>query len=161
ISASPFVGQRVLGMGPFTYALSFAAGASALIFVNLVNARIAPRVGPARMLLIGFVIMLAGSIGMLGQVVAGMLTIPGFIVCAFIITGGAGFAMSNSSALSLALAGRARGSGSALVGAAQFGIGGLAAPIVGLWGEHTALPMAIVALSTTVLGLLLTLGSEK
>jgi len=46
ISASPFVGQIVVGMSPVEYAFAFAAGAVGIMLANLVNARIAVRVGP-------------------------------------------------------------------------------------------------------------------
>jgi DHA1 family bicyclomycin/chloramphenicol resistance-like MFS transporter len=60
--------------------------------------------------------------------------------------------MSNASALALGLADAARGAGSALLGASQFAVGGLASPLVGAWGEHTALPMAVFVLAASVLG---------
>ncbi len=151
ISASPFIGQRILRMTPIEYALSFAAGASALLIANLVNARLAPRVGPARMLAVGSGLLVLGGLGMLTLVLSDALTIPGFIACAFALTGGTGLTMSNASALALARAGSARGSGSALIGTAQFALGGAAAPLVGLWGETTALPMAIIVAAAAAL----------
>ena len=151
ISASPFVGQHLLGMSPLAYALAFSAGASAILIANLLNARIAPRVGPARMLAIGAGILLLGSLGMLAFTVTGSLTPAAFVACAFTLTGGAGFTMSNASALALARAGRARGSGAALLGTAQFALGGSAAPMVGLWGEGTALPMGVSVAGAAVL----------
>ena len=45
ISASPFVGQIILGMDQVAYGLSFAAGATALILANILNARLARPVG--------------------------------------------------------------------------------------------------------------------
>lgn len=145
ISASPFVGQRVLGMDALVYSLAFSASASALVLANLVNARVAVGVGPRRMLSIGVLAIVAGSAAMLVLVLGDALTAAGFIVCAFIVTGGAGLTMSNASALALARTdASSRGSGSALLGATQFLLGGLASPVVGLWGEHTALPMAVV-----------------
>lgn len=151
ISASPFVGQRILRMTPIEYAFSFAAGASALLIANLVNARLAPRVGPARMLAVGAGMLLLGGLGMLVLVLTGALTTPGFIACAFVLTGGTGLTMSNASALALARAGLTRGSGSALIGTAQFALGGAAAPLVGLWGESTAVPMSIIVGCAAVL----------
>ena len=151
VSASPFVGQRVLGMSPVTYAVAFTAGATAFIVANSVNARIGPKVGPARLLAIGSVVLLVGALGMLGFVVTGTLSIASFIVCAFVLGCGTALTMSNSSTLALMRAGHARGSGSALLGTAQFALGGIAAPIVGLWGEHTALPMAVVIAAAAVI----------
>ncbi|MFC6236225.1 MFS transporter, partial [Leucobacter soli] len=126
VSASPFVGQQVLGMSPVAYAFAFTAGATAFIATNLVNARLGPRVGPARMLAIGSVVLLVGALGMLAFVITGTLTIASFIACAFALGCGTALTMSNSSTLALMRAGHARGSGSALLGTAQFALGGTA-----------------------------------
>lgn len=154
ISASPFVGQAVLGMTPFQFGLAFGAGASSLIVSNMINARVAPRVGPARMLTFGSIVLFAAGLAMLAFTLTGTLTIASFIGCAFVLTSGAAFVMSNASALALARAGKVRGSGSALIGAAQFALGGVAAPLVGLWGEHTALPMAVAVAGAAMFSLL-------
>lgn len=53
ISASPFVGQVVLDMPALLYAFGFSASGTSMVLGNVVNARIAPRVGPLRMLAIG------------------------------------------------------------------------------------------------------------
>lgn len=151
ISASPFVGQTVLGMSPVQYSLAFAAGGAALITANLVNARVAPRVGPRRMVLIGVGLLVVAGVAMLVLVLTGGLSPASFIACAFVLTGGTGFTLANVSALALARTdASSRGAGSALLGACQFGVGGALSPVVGLWGEHTALPMAVaIAASAT------------
>ena len=151
VSASPFVGQRVLGMTPLVYGLAFATSASAFLIANFVNARLAPRIGPAAMLAVAAAVLVLGGGGLLALTLGDALTAPTFITCAFSITAGAALTMSNGSALALARAGAARGSGSALIGAVQFGLGGAMAPLVGLWGEHTALPMAVAASVAAVL----------
>lgn len=144
ISASPFVGQLILGMNQIQYGLSFAMGAAALILANLLNAKVAASVGPKRMQIVGVSLALAAGLTMLLVVVTGSLSIPVFIACAFFLTGGVGLIMSNSSALALERASEARGSGSALLGAGQFFVGGLVSPLVGLGGGTTAVPMALV-----------------
>lgn len=144
ISASPFVGQRILGMSPVIYALSFSAAASSMVIANLLNSRIAPRIGPRRMLVVAIVLLCLGAFGMLAFVLTGTLGIASFIACAFVTSAGTGLMLSNASALALARADHARGSGSALIGAIQFLVGGFAAPLTGLWGEGTALPMAVI-----------------
>ena len=143
IAASPFVGQSILGMSPLVYSLGFAAGAAALLLANLANARLAPRFGARRLLFVGTTLLVAASAALTALVVFDLLAPWSFIACAFAVTAGTGFTMSNASALALARSGHASGSGSALIGASQFLLGGLVSPLVGLWGEHTALPMAI------------------
>lgn len=151
ISASPFVGQIVLGMPPILYSLAFAAGAAAMILANSINASLAGRVPAQRMMLIGSVLSLAAGVALTALSASGALSPALFIVCAFTLTGGAGLTMSNASAIALSLSEEARGSGSALLGASQFAVGGLASPLVGAWGEHTALPMALFVLTASAL----------
>ena len=55
-----------------------------------------------------------------------------------------GFVMPNSAALSLESHPEAAGAASALLGVFQLAFGAVVAPLVGLGGAHTALPMAIV-----------------
>lgn len=154
IAASPFVGQQVLGMPPLIYALGFATSGTALVLSNILNARIAERVGPTRMLGHGIFLLLLGASGMLVFSLTGALAIWSFITCAFLLTGGAGITMSNASALGLAAAAHARGFGAALLGCAQFTLGGLIAPLVGAWGEDTALPMGVIVWITAGLALM-------
>lgn len=143
ISASPFVGQVVLQMSTTQYSIAFSAGATALILANLINARVATTIGPVRMLMFGITLVIMAALGMAVLTFTGTLEILSFIPAAFVLTGGVGFVMSNASALALARAPHARGSGSALLGASQFLFGGIVTPLVGLGGEHTAVPMVL------------------
>lgn len=161
ISASPFVGQNVLGMPPLVYAFGFATSGAALVLSNIANARIAPRVGPQRMLGVGIALLLAGAAGMLVLSLTGLLAAWSFIACAFVLTAGAGATMSNASALALAEAAHARGMGAALLGSLQFALGGVLAPLVGAWGERTAVPMGVVVCcAAAVAGVCALLGAR-
>lgn len=150
ISASPFVGQNLLKMTPLTYSIGFAGGSVALIITQLVNARVAPRIGPSRMLVIGVGLLFAGTTAMMILAFTGALSIATFIVCAFVLTAGTGATMSNASALALAQAKHARGLGAALLGSAQFAVAAVLAPLVGAWGEQTATPMGIIVFAGAV-----------
>jgi DHA1 family bicyclomycin/chloramphenicol resistance-like MFS transporter len=66
-----------------------------------------------------------------------------------VILGAAGLAMPNTPALALNRHGEAAGSASAMLGFLQFGIGAAVAPLVGLGGGTTAVPMAVVMLGVT------------
>lgn len=153
ISASSFVGQTILGMSSVLYALGFALGASAMIIGNVINANISDRVQVNHMLLVSIAIGIVAAAAMLIQVLAGILTIPGFVITAFCLTAGVGLTMSNASAMALVNAGASRGSGAALLGAFQFLAGGIASPLVGLAGEDSAMPLALVLLGGMILSL--------
>ncbi|MFT4213176.1 MAG: multidrug effflux MFS transporter [Microbacterium sp.] len=156
ISASPFVGQLVLGLSPLGYALAFAASGTALITTNLVNAHVAPRVGPRLMLRVGLTISASASALLAVLSLTGTLAVWSFMLCAFAVVGASGLILANASALALAMTDAGtRGAGSALLGMAQFALAGIASPLVGLGGEHTAVPMAVVMTTASALALLL------
>lgn len=151
IAASPFVGQTVLGMTPVAYATAFGAAATAILLSGLVNAVVAPRVGPSRMLTVGQGLATLAAVAFAGQIFTGTLTIPGFVVSAFVLTAGTGLTMSNSTALALAHTSD-RGAASAMLGAGQFTIAAIVTPLVGIAGEHTAVPMAVVIVVCIAVG---------
>jgi MFS transporter, DHA1 family, multidrug resistance protein len=61
--------------------------------------------------------------------------------------------LPNAAALALADHPTTAGSASALLGLTQFATGALAAPLAGVGGSHTALPMAIVMATLPLAGL--------
>ncbi len=144
VSASPFVAQVALGMDPVGYSLMFAIAGAALILANLVNAWLAPRVHPTRMLAIGQGLALTAGIALVVLTLTGSLAVWSFVAGAFVLCAGTGLTMSNGTALALARTESARGGASALIGASQFVAGAAVSPLVGLWGEDTALPMALI-----------------
>ena len=68
IAAAPFVTQRVLGMSPLGFALSFAVSASAMVLANLVNIRLVSRIRPPRLLAAGIALpaFASGLVNMTG-----------------------------------------------------------------------------------------------
>lgn len=161
ISASPFVAQILLDMNELQYALSFAAAASSMVIANMINSRVAPTIGPERMVLIGSLLQLAAAGSFVLMTTTQSLNILQFIVTAFVLSGGAGLVMSNSNALGVSFAPKQnRGSASAIMGTTQFAIAGLLSPLVGLWGEDTAWPMTVVVLLASVVALVAILLSR-
>ena len=58
-------------MPPLIYAFGFATSGTALVIGNIVNARIAERVGPTRMLGVGALLLLLGAGSMLALALTG------------------------------------------------------------------------------------------
>lgn len=150
ISASPFVYQVMLGFSPVQYGMTFGLNALGLTAMSALSARLATRVPPRRTLGIGLGLVLAAALG-LGVVVltgAPHALIP---VCIFVAVSSLGLVMGNATALALGAVPHASGTASAILGALQFGLGALVSPLVGLGGEHTAGPLAIVMISVAVI----------
>ncbi|AIY47641.1 multidrug effflux MFS transporter [Mycolicibacterium fortuitum] len=142
ISASPFVLQNVLGLSPLHYSFAFAANAAGIVIVNAVNARIVSRFGQRRLLHLGIGLLVLFSVllvvdALLGPVLwASLLLLWGAVASL-------GLVAANATSLALDQVRHAAGTGSAVLGALQFGLAALVSPIVGLGGDHTALPMAV------------------
>ena len=87
--------------------------------------------------------IVAAAVALLAVVAAGGLGVWPVIVATFSIMSSLAFVMPNSTALALADHAAVAGTASALLGVTQFLIGGLAAPLVGLGGTGSAVPMAV------------------
>ncbi len=152
ISASPFVYQVMIGLTPMQYGIAFGVNALGMISVSAVSSRLSQTVSSARLLGLGLALTMAATLVLLAVVLTGapawLMMIPIFVAVAC-----QGLILGNATALALSAVPRAAGSGSAGLGALQFGLGAAVSPLVSLGGEHTALPLAIVMVTMSVLAL--------
>ena len=149
ISGSPFVVQDLYHLSPQAYSVIFAVNALGIVAVGQASGWLAGRVPLRALLAAGLGVSLLGGATLLVAVFAG-LGLPGVLPALFLVVSSIGLTMPNSAAL--ALSGRpprVAGSASALLGLAQFVIGGAVAPLVGVAGSHTAVPMGIVIAGLT------------
>lgn len=154
IAGSPFVLQKIYGISAQDFALVFGANALGLIGMSQVNGRLVHRLGPQRLMGMGLTLLAAGALFLQGAVLLA-LGLPVVLGGLFVVVAAQGLIMPNASALALTNHGRSAGSASALLGALRFVGGALAAPLVGLAGEGTALPMVGV-IAVCALGALAT-----
>jgi MFS transporter, DHA1 family, multidrug resistance protein len=144
ISGSPFVYQDIYGTSPQLYGLLFGMNAFGLLAATQLNARLVGRVPPRRLLGIGLASGAAGGVALLAAVAAGALGLAGILPPLFVVVASLGLVLPNATALAMSRHPEAAGSASAMLGVLQFLFGAAAAPLVGLWGTGTALPMAVV-----------------
>jgi MFS transporter, DHA1 family, multidrug resistance protein len=142
IAGSPFVLENIYGLSPQVYGLAFGANAAGIVICSQVSGRLVARVGPRALLTTGTRAMALGAIGLLAAVASGA-GIAAVLISLIVTVSSIGLILPNATALALADQGHAAGSASALFGLGQFGIGALAAPLVGTAGSHDALPMAL------------------
>ena len=102
------------------------------------------RYGPGFLLRRALAMITAAAALLLVIVTVGGGSVWPVIACTFVVMSSLSFVMPNATALALAEHGRVAGTASALLGVTQFLIGGLAAPLVGIGGTASAVPMAIV-----------------
>lgn len=143
ISASPFVFQTMMGMTPVQYGMTFGVNALGISVMSALSAKLAQRFAVRALLGVGLLCTTVAVVALLALVLTGApawtLVVPIFVAVA-----SQGLILGNATALALAAVPHQAGTGSAVLGALQFGIGALVSPLVGLGGEHTAQPLALV-----------------
>ncbi|MGV9747691.1 multidrug effflux MFS transporter [Rhodococcus zopfii] len=143
ISASAFVTQDLLGLSPGQFSMVFAANSIGLVGANVVNTRLIGRIEVRALLRFGVTLLFTSGILLLtAAIVAGTerwVILPLLWTCVSSL----GFVIGNATALGQSQVPSAAGTGSAVMGASQFGLAALVSPLVGLGGEDTAVPMAL------------------
>lgn len=146
IAGSPFVLQNIFGVSPQGYGLFFAINAFGLIIAAQVTGRLASKVGEKRLFTCGLGLALSGGMLLLiVSIVGGGLAAVS--VALFLAVSSVGVVNTAGVSIAMQSQGENAGSASALLGLLQFMFGALVAPLVGLGGSHTALPMGIVIAS--------------
>ncbi|GLV57933.1 Bcr/CflA family drug resistance efflux transporter [Dictyobacter sp. S3.2.2.5] len=157
ISVSPFILQNLYGVSPQLLGIIFGINALGIVIMAQINSRLIGRFSSQTLLTWGYAIIAAGGIATFVVTISG-LGLIGLIPAFLLLASSLGLIMPNATTLALANT-RAAGSASALLGVLQFAIGALVAPIVGLGGSASALPMgasiAAFAIATLVTFLIL------
>ncbi|MFA3874183.1 multidrug effflux MFS transporter [Streptomyces sp. MMCC 100] len=156
VAASPFVVQEIYGASAQTFSLLFGVNSVGLVVVGQINGKIlVGRVRLDRVLGLGLVVVIAAatalllmSLGVFGEVGLGPVA-----AALFVLMSAMGISLPNTQALALMRVKKSAGSASALLGTSSFLIGAVASPLVGIAGEDTAVPMAVVQLVAAVVAL--------
>ena len=150
IAGSPFVLQGIYHVSPQTFSLIFGANALGFVITSQVNGSLVSRVPPERLLLGGLIVGATGGLSLLAVVAIGGLGLGAVVPPLFVLVSSIGFVVPNAIALALSRHPEAAGTGSALLGLIQSGVGAIGAPLVGIAGNSSALPMAtVIAVSGT------------
>lgn len=147
VSASSFVAQDVLGADAWGFWGMFTVYALSVLVGGWVNAPLSARFGPRRMILIDQAIAISAAAALTVLSAGGWLTVGSYLPLIALGCGAASGIMGNATTLTLVRAAFAVGSGAALMGSLQFATGAATSPIGGLWGPHTAVPMAATMLA--------------
>ncbi|MEU2429993.1 Bcr/CflA family efflux MFS transporter [Streptomyces sp. NPDC007861] len=149
IAASPFVVQEIYGASPQTFSLLFGLNSIGLVAVGQINGKVlVGRVSLDKALGLGLAVIAVAALALL-LLTTGVFGEAGLVPVAaglFVLMSAMGLAMPNTNAQALMRTPHAAGSASALLGTSSFLIGAVASPLVGIAGEATAVPMAVVQL---------------
>lgn len=153
LAGSSFVFQNIYAVSPQMYSLIFGGIGVGLMLAGMLPARLAGRVPDVVLLKYSILVPLAGSIFLLGGFLAEMpiwytVLVLFITVVPLSVIGAASFS------LALSRQGKNAGSASALIGFFSMILGGCMMPVVGIAGDHTAVPMGIIMVIGYALGVL-------
>ncbi len=151
LAGSSFVFQNIFQVSPQMFSLIFGGIGAGLMVMGVLPARLAGRVPDVKMLQVSLLVPLAGSVVLLlafsaGAGMAIILPVLFLTIVPLSVVGAASFS------LALSRQGKNAGSASALLGFFSMILGGCMMPLVGIAGEHTAIPMCVMMISGYGLG---------
>jgi MFS transporter, DHA1 family, multidrug resistance protein len=141
------------GLSPVAYAVDFAFNAVGLTVATLVAARLAGRTSTRAVVGVGLAATaVTGAILLIGALWFAMPVTVG-LVGFFVLMSAQGLVGPNAGALASDAVPNHPGTGSALLGFLQWCMAGVIAPVAGVGGESTAVPMATIVLALTAISL--------
>jgi DHA1 family bicyclomycin/chloramphenicol resistance-like MFS transporter len=143
ISGSPFVVQNIYGASPQMFSLIFAINGLGIMIASQVTGKLAGRIRESKLLVFGLGMSWMGAfilfIFLLFRLDLIFILLPLFFVVSSV-------GMVNTAGFSLAMQkqGKSAGSASALLGVLSLASGAIVAPLVGIGGGQSAIPMGVV-----------------
>ncbi len=150
LAGSTYVLQDVYGLSPQGYALAFGLNSAGFMVFGSIAGRAAARWSVVGTLRIG---ILVAGLGALGLLASGLSPLPLWVILLSLLALASGVAITSAPATTLALMEypQLAGTASSLLGTVRFGFGGVAAPLVGVAGAASILPLGIVTVTAVVL----------
>lgn len=156
ITGSPSVYMGYFGLSETIYPLYFGINILALIVANRINNRMLRSYSPHSLLTFGQILQCCAAASLLFYVTFfSDLSSYLFAALMMLIMSSHGFIMSNSMSSTIEFFPTNSATATALMGAFGFTTGAITGSLVGIFGDGTPLPMAIVILGCTTTGILL------
>lgn len=148
LAGASFVLQDIYALSPAAYSLVFALNAAGFAGFGFLGGRAAERWSERLAFILGLGIIAVGAGGLL---VTGLvhLPLPFAIVSFFAVAAGAAAVSPPATSLALADYPQFAGTASSILGVTRFAAGAFTAPLVGLGGSMTMVPLGIVTVVST------------
>jgi DHA1 family bicyclomycin/chloramphenicol resistance-like MFS transporter len=153
-SGGAYVVITQMGRSSAEYGAWFALGSVAYMAGNLTSARLTPRLGGQRMIWIGLVMQIVGSVVNLIWGLMGLNANPAwFFITQMIVAYGNGYVMSNLAAGAVSVRPQAAGTASGVLGFVQMGFGAIVSQLgAHLGGDYaTTVPLNLAGLILSLL----------
>ncbi len=157
LGGATYVLQGIHRLSPQQYSYVFALGSLTLVICGYLSGRLSARFTPGVVLPGGLALCLVGAAGILAQASLS-LPLPILIGSILALTGGTGAITPPATAIALAEYPRIAGTAASVLGLTRYAMGAIAAPLGGVAGEHTAVPLGVVASIGAVLALVVYLA---
>lgn len=154
LTGSSFVFIEKFGLTPDQYALVFGFNAIGLIGASQINEWLLSRFTSWQVLSVSFLTAAIAGLLVLAVGLTGIGGMPVMIGLIFIVMSTAGIIFPNIAGVAMAPFGHVAGSASALIGTLQFGMGGIAGALVGIFHNGTLLPMTGMLALSAIAGLI-------
>lgn len=153
ISGSSYVLQNIYAVTPQQYSYIFALNGVGIILASQLTGRLAGKVRESTLLTLGIGLAAFSGIWLLVMILveAGLLAV---LVPLFLVVSCVGIVGPTTFSLAMQNQGQASGSAAALLGLLPMCAGAAVAPLVGLAGSMTALPMGLVIAGCNLAALL-------
>ncbi|MDS9472881.1 Bcr/CflA family efflux MFS transporter [Sporosarcina pasteurii] len=153
VAGTPFVYQNIYGVSPQTFSLLFGMNGLGLIMGTQTVGRLTGVLSERRFLEIGLTMSISsGTLLLLAVLFNGpLITI---VIPIFFFVASIGVIATSSFSLAMESQGHIAGSASALLGLLPFVLGAITAPLVGIAGEETAVPMGAIIFSSALIAVL-------
>ena len=153
ISGSTFVLQRLYGLTTVGFSLAFGVNSLGLMAAGQIGGLLARRWSPFRVLALGLTVNVTGALGLLTSVLL-HLSLPYLLGSLFVMVSALGLVYPMATAIAMSNYPERAGAASSILGLSQFLAGSIAAPLVGVAGERSAVPLGVVAASASVCAVL-------
>ena len=160
LSGATFVLQGIYGLSPQEYSLAFGLNSLGFMLFGFTAGRLSERRTEKGTLAIGLLMCLLGSAGLLTTAIL-HLPVAAVVISLVTMVGGVAATAPPSTSLALANYPHLAGTASSLLGLARFAFGGLAAPLVGLGGPGTAVPLGLVTTASATTAALIYITTTR
>lgn len=148
IAGATFVLQRIYGLSAQGFSIVFGANAVGIMVLSGVASRLSGSWPAARVLGLGLALNLLGAASLAAAVLLGLGLVP-VVGSLFVMVSALGLVFPTATALAMADYPEQAGAASSVLGLTQFAFGALVAPLVGIAGEDSAVPLGVVAVSAS------------
>lgn len=149
ISGSSFIIQKIYNGSATTFSFIFAMNGLGIMIASYVTGRLAGRFTERSLFVVGLGLSAFGGVALL-VLLLNQAPLYAVLVPLFFVVSSVGIVSTAGFTLAMQNQGKSAGSASAILGITSLILGGVVAPLVGIAGEQTAVPLGII---TTLCGL--------